>query len=208
MDIQREVYRLGFDKHLVMTVPGIQFRKKVTWNQSYPILNYETNKLLDTIKREIQTQRRIQQGEQIKRKVKMENSFLHKNQELPDYDIALIILPRAQANPKDDNPIGYAHNHILTNYPLNKHWIEEKIDKNGYQLGYTFIRDNQNIADYLCNDFFIDDEWVIPKNIKHYRTTRNVKLNITDGYVNDPNDKFYKTKLVNYMHNVNVKIAT
>jgi len=141
-----------------MTMPGIEFRKKVTWAQSYPILNYETDKMLHCIYREIETLRRIENGYKIKRKRRMKEPFLKDFQPLPKHDISMIILPRAQAKPKENNPIGYAHNHILTNYSLNKHWIEEKIAKNSYKLGYTFIRENQNIADYLCKDFFIDDE--------------------------------------------------
>lgn len=201
LDIQREVYRLGFNKHLIMTMPGIEFRKKVTWAQSYPILNYETNKLLHCIYQEIETLRRIQNGYKIKRKRRMVEPFLKDGKEVPDFDIAMIILPRAQAKPKENNPIGFGHNHILTNYDLNKLWLDEKIAMNRYKLGYTCIRDNQNIADYLCKDFFDDDEWVIPPGIKHYRSTRNVKINITGGYKMNPDDTFFKTNDMNFIEN-------
>jgi len=196
-----------------MTVPGIEFRKKVTWVQSYPILNHETNKLLHCIYHEIETLKKIQNGYKIKRKRRMQESFLKDGQDLPKDDIAMIILPRAQSKPKEKNPIGYAHNHVLTNYSLNKHWIEEKIASNHYQLGHTFIRENQDIADYLCNDFLNDDEWVIPQNMKHYRSTRNVKINISGGNKMDdgdtffnaisvPNDTFFRTNDMKFIEKI------
>ena len=61
-----------------------------------------------------------------------------------------------------------------------------------YKSPSDFIRENQDVAEYLCKDFFDDKEWYIPFNIKHYHTSRNVKINIAQGYKKDPNSIIFR----------------
>jgi len=94
------------------------------------------------------------------------------------------------------NPIGFCHLHTLINCPINNKWIYEKVEKNNYKLGYNFIRENQAVADYLCKDFYDNDEWVIPFNTRHYRSSRNIKINME--YKKDENITFIPAYLNDY----------
>lgn len=105
----------------------------------------------------------------------------------PDFNY--IVFPRAQADPKPGNPIGYCHYHVIHNKEINKDWLESKTKK--YALGYTFLRFNEDVAGYLHNDFYIDDEWIIPKNIKHYRSSRNLILRPGQGYQMDSDSIYF-----------------
>jgi len=107
-----------------------------------------------------------------------------------------IIFPRAQANPKPGNPRGYCHFHVIHNKKIDKEWLDKKCDK--YMLGYTFLRFNEDVAGYLHNDFYSDDEWVIPFNVKHYRSSRCIKINPGLGYEKDI-DNIYFTANADYI---------
>lgn len=98
-----------------------------------------------------------------------------------------IIFPRAQANPKPGNAPGYCHFHTIHNERIPKTWLDDKIKKYS-ELGYSFLRYNEDVAGYLHNDFYNDDEWTIPYNVKHYRSSRDIKINPGLGYAMDPDN--------------------
>lgn len=81
--------------------------------------------------------------------------------------LSYILLPRAH---KD----GYCHYHILGNKYLDWNWLNEK--RKNYDLGYVSIQKNKSVPEYLCTDFFKDNEWWIPFGIKRYRTSRDIIL--------------------------------
>jgi hypothetical protein len=90
----------------------------------------------------------------------------------PDYKY--ILFPRAQSKPIENNPIGYCHFHVIHNKRIPKPWLDNKCKR--YTLGYTFLRYNEDVADYLHRDFYDDDEWIIPFNIKHHRSSRSILI--------------------------------
>lgn len=98
-------------------------------------------------------------------------------------DFKYILFPRAQADPKPGNPAGFCHYHIIHNTHIDKDWLDSKTKK--YTLGYTFLRHNEDVAGYLHNDFYVDDEWVIPFGLKHYRATRDLIVRPGQGYMMD-----------------------
>jgi len=104
-------------------------------------------------------------------------------------DFKYIKFPRAQANPIKGNPAGYCHFHVIHNTKINKNWLDNKCKK--YTLGYTFLRFNEDVAGYLHNDFYIDDEWTIPLTLKHYSSSRNIIINSGQGYALDPDTIYY-----------------
>ena len=78
-----------------------------------------------------------------------------------------ILLPRSQRS-------GYCHFHILLNKRISWNFLN-KARKN-YDFGYLSIQKNKEVAEYLHGDFFKDSEYMIPKNIRHYRSSRSIKL--------------------------------
>jgi hypothetical protein len=173
-NILREVYRLGLTNHMVITFPGLYDRLIFGFKKSYKMVNNDFNKLVKCMRRQYN---KLKSG----KKSNYKNNLFHNN-EIPEDELAYIYLPRAQTQPKDNNPIGFCHLHVILNWKINVHWVEECIDRNGYELGFCFIRENQSVADYLCKDFFEDDEFIIPKKIRHYNCSRNVKINVSDGF--------------------------
>ena len=180
-----EVYRNDLNYHQIITAPGGLYRKNTEWWMSYKIMLYEFHKLIRAINYEIKRER---EGKETRSK----NNLLKNGFEMPEYDFAYITLQRAQTHPKENNPIGFCHLHNIINFPINVKWIEEKIKKNNYKIGYNFIRENQSIAEYLCNDFMKDDEWIIPYGRRHYNTSQNVKVNVAQGYKMEEGMKYYK----------------
>lgn len=122
-------------------------------------------------------------------------------------DFKYIIFPRAQANPIKNNPPGYCHFHVIHNKRIDKTWLESKLKK--YRLGYSFLRHNEDVADYLHNDFFNDDEWIIPFNVKHYRSSRDIVINGSQGYCKDPDDILFprSTKKDQIEHTLKTKYS-
>jgi len=173
LKIIREVCQEELNYHLIVTFPGSWLRNITDYSKSYKILTNEFRKLLLLIIYELyKTEKGLRSytnNPVLKPGYKVD---LNKGLELK-----MIILPRAQSNPKPGNPIGFCHLHIITNLPLNIDFLEEKISKNDYKIGYQFIRENQSVAEYLCKDYFDDQEWYIPFELKHYRTTRNLHIN-------------------------------
>lgn len=178
-DIVRQAEQLQLNQHFIITSPGKQFRNEHTYVDSYRIQEYEWNKLNGVIQ------------------------YHH-----PDFQY--IRLPRAQTSPTADNPIGFSHQHILTNRPqrveheykdgklvrtiptnddLSFQWLDEKRKK--YQLGFVWIRQNQNVAEYLANDFFHDDEWIIPIGKNHVATSRDIVLRPYGSYKGQPDNIYF-----------------
>lgn len=97
--------------------------------------------------------------------------------------IIYILLPRAQKS-------GYCHYHILTNKYIDWDFLNKKRKK--YGLGYVSINKNKDVAEYLANDYYKDHEWMIPKGIRHYRCSREIKLM---NYKNNKSNKFFTYKV-------------
>jgi hypothetical protein len=148
--------------HMIITFPGIEKRRKITYDQSYKIMNKDWDKLRYVIK-----------------------------YKYPDFKY--ILFPRAQTDPMPGNPIGYCHYHIIHNKTIDKKWLDDKTKK--YTLGYTFLRYNEDVAGYLHNDFYIDDEWIIPFEIKHYRTTRDIMINPGQGNKMDQDNMYFSKNM-------------
>lgn len=175
--------------HLIITFPGKQLREKVPWYQSYAIMNKDFVKLIQAINYQIQKQR---QGKITHLKETLfPDQYQEQTKELLKEDLKYIKMPRSQNNPTKLNLPGYAHFHIGLNKPLNIKSIEEIIKKNKYKMGYGFITKNLRFADYVFNDFSNAAEWVIPLNLKHYSTSRNIILNKSQGYILPQDAKTY-----------------
>jgi len=83
-----------------------------------------------------------------------------------------ICLIRAQKN-------GYCHLHVLTNVYIPKQRLQD-ISKKYFNTGFVKIKSNKDITKYLTNEFLKDHEYYIPFGRRHYSTSRNIKLNISD----------------------------
>lgn len=70
---------------------------------------------------------------------------------------------------------GYAHLHILTEY-IKKGWLQEVIPK--VKLGFFKIKyvDIQRIRNYLSKYWYKEHEWYIPKNKRHFSSSRTICL--------------------------------
>jgi hypothetical protein len=191
-NILREIYRNDMKYHLVVTAPGGLYRKNTPYYKSYSIMTKEFEKLMNRIRYELN---KLKEG----KKTRSNSNLIRHDNDLSECDFAYIVLPRAQAHPEKNNPRGFCHLHLILNLPINKNWIEEKIKKNNYKIGWTFIRENQELADYLCKDFFEDDEFIIPYGHRHYNSSRNVIINIAQGYKLEEGMKFYKTHDLNFI---------
>ena len=110
------------------------------------------------------------------------NKFLIDGNRLPDYEFAYIKFVRSQIKPFKNNPKGFCHYHNGINYDINIEWINEIIQKNNLQIGFNYIKENKQFLEYLTNDFMTDDEYIIPKNTKHYSCSENIKINPSSGY--------------------------
>ncbi|HEY0090432.1 MAG TPA: hypothetical protein VGB37_16400 [Candidatus Lokiarchaeia archaeon] len=82
--------------------------------------------------------------------------------------IIYILLARAQ---KD----GYCHYHIITNKYIDWSFLNKKRKK--YGLGFVSIQKNKDVAEYLNTDYFKENEWIIPLNVKHFRSSMEIKIN-------------------------------
>ena len=174
INLLREIYINNISNHFIITFPGKPLRIKINYEKSYPIMLYEWDKLLHRINYTID---RLRNNKELRYK----NSFLVEGEKLPnERDFAYICLPRSQNNPTENNPIGFCHLHNMINLPINKDWIDEIINKNQYQMGFTYIVENQDILDYMFNDFLKDNEWIIPFGQRHYNSSRNVIINRVD----------------------------
>lgn len=131
-------------------------------------------------------------GNKLRQQYSYDESFVYMNKAWDKYKLVIeyrygkmsyIVLPRSQRN-------GYCHYHILTNIFPSIGFLEEKRKK--YSLGFNRIKENKNVAEYLQQDYFKDHEYIIPKNIRHYRSSRNIKL------LNYKKDSFWNEDNVYY----------
>lgn len=131
-------------------------------------------------------------GKEYREKYSIEDSYKimsiawHKYLNVINYHygkIIYILLPRAQKS-------GYCHYHILTNKFLDWKFLNKKRKK--YGLGYVSIQKNKDVAEYLNTDFFKSHEWMIPKGIRHYRCSREIKLM---NYKGDVENKYFTNKM-------------
>jgi hypothetical protein len=180
--IQKEVLIHNLNNHNVITFPGLSERLKNNYIQSYKLVNTDWHKLVRLMNYHYD---RLKKGKYWS----FDNSMFYENK-LPADPLMYICLPRAQANPKDDNPAGFCHLHNIMNWQLNVYWLEEIIKKNNYMLGFTYVTPNKDVADYLCKDFFNDNEWILPKNVKHCHSSMGINLN--PKFVLDPAIKIFR----------------
>jgi hypothetical protein len=193
-NIVREVCQNNLNYHFIVTAPGGLYRKETQYYDSYKIMMYEFKKLKRNIRYELT---KLQKGI----KTRSENPVLKPGYPYDELQLKMITLPRAQSKPIENNPAGFCHLHNITNLPLNIDWLEEKISKNSYRIGYQFIRENQNVADYLCLDYFKDPEWYIPFKQKHYITTENLHLNPGQYMYIEPGNILYRNQdLTTYLN--------
>jgi len=194
-NIVREVCQNDLNYHFIVTAPGGLYRKNTQYFDSYKIMNYEFNKLKRIINYELN---KLKKGI----KTRSNNPVLKPGYKVNDLELKMITLPRAQASPEENNPIGFCHLHNIVNLPLNNDFLEEKISKNSYRIGYRFITQNNNVAEYLCKDFFNDPEWYIPYGQKHYITTENLHINPGQyDYMQPGNILFLRKDLNTYFEN-------
>lgn len=115
-------------------------------------------------------------GKPLRKKITWDYSYIfmnkawHKFNNVIKYhypDFKYIVLPRSQNDM-------YCHYHIITNQYIPWNFLDEKRKK--YNLGFVSINKNQSLAEYLHGDFFNDYEYIIPLNIRHYRSSREIKL--------------------------------
>jgi hypothetical protein len=129
---------LGMDKHFIMTFQGKEFREKIPYYQSFPIMN----------------------------------NIWHKYHKVIEYHkgkIDYLIFPRAQQD-------GYCHFHVTMPRSISWKFLDEK-RKLYPEMGYVRINKNVDLAEYLHKDFFKDHEYVIPFGVKHFRSSRSLKIN-------------------------------
>lgn len=81
--------------------------------------------------------------------------------------IIYILLPRSQKS-------GFCHYHILLNKYVSWKWLN--IIRKKYNFGYMSIQRNKSVAEYLANDYYKNNEWIIPFGIRHYRSSREIEL--------------------------------
>lgn len=190
-EIANNSYNFNLDNHVVFTCKGKAFRKNTTYQKSYEIMRKELHKLHRRIDYDL-------------KKVRQNRDFyintVNQNIILPKYQKGItpenlyhfyINLNRAQANPKQNNPIGFAHVHSLTNIPFNHDYLDERIKKSKLNLGYTWTR-YHNAIDYLKKDFWDKKETIIPYNQRLYTSTRGIKINY--NYFKEPGVKFFTNK--------------
>jgi hypothetical protein len=167
-DCLTAVNQFNIKYHLILTSLGSDFRSKHYWYESYPIMSKEWHKLLRRINFAIW-------------KLNNKKFWPYQNYLLDDkYEVELtdslsyLRFIRSQNNPIKNNPIGFSHNHIGINLPLNKKFIDEIIEKNNMKLGFSYVAENQRFLEYLTGDFFTDEEYVIPFKNKHYTCSRDI----------------------------------
>lgn len=97
-----------------------------------------------------------------------------------------ICMNRSQEN-------GYSHLHILINKYIPKEWLQKQIDK--HNLGFFKIKhvDIHRISNYLSKYWYKEHEWYIPKDKRHFSTSKNIKIN--DNY---NNDEYYYIEIYGY----------
>jgi hypothetical protein len=175
--------------HWIWTFPGNELRRKVDYQKSYDITQYEWNKVLTRLNYEYT---RYQKGLYVRKHKEYpllmefvdppENTIEHQyNPEKGCNDFALISLPRSQNHPfNESNEPGYCHLHNISNISINPHWLENLKDKLKYQIGFQWIKPNQEVHEYLANDFFDDEEFVIPIGKRHVNHTINIRMDLNE----------------------------
>lgn len=152
LDILQYVYLHNLQIHFVITFEGQKLRKEISWEQSYKYMNKQWDNFEKTIKYNFY-ERYTKKGEYA--------PYIGEN-------FTYIVLPRAQQS-------GYCHYHVLLNKEIPWEYLDN-IRKN-YKMGYMSIQKNKDVAEYLNTDFFKDHEWVIPADVRHYRTSQDIKIN-------------------------------
>jgi len=99
------------------------------------------------------------------------SNYWHKYSKVIEYHkgkFDYIQFPRAQQD-------GYCHLHtIIPNY-ISWKFLDEK-RKLYPEMGYVRINKNVDLAQYLHKDFFKDNEYYLPKGVRHYNSSRALKL--------------------------------
>jgi len=189
-DIINEHSMEPLQNHWIWTFPGNEVRKKVTYEESYRITSHEFHNL---IKRFMYEFERYRQGKNVRNRIPLLMVYDKNSMDYIEYnpthntsDFAYITLSRSQNHPyRADNLPGYDHLHNITNLMPNEAWLNDIIQRNGYIVGYQMIKENKNVAEYLANDFFDDEEFVIPLKQRHCNYSRNLTMHIDDTKLPD-----------------------
>lgn len=153
-NLLQAVYNYDFKIHFMITFPGNNLRKYVNYEGSYRYMNHRWKNFWRSI---------IYVPADKKHGLK------------PYYrNIEYIVLPRSQNNPRNGNKPGYCHYHVFLNKGIDIDYIKERSLEHGF--GWSSIKRNYELAEYLSKDFWYDPEWVIPYNIRHYRCSRGIYL--------------------------------
>jgi len=115
-------------------------------------------------------------GKQLRDQVSWDGSYIFMNKQWHKFinvinrkygKLIYILFPRAQGD-------GYCHYHILLQKYIPWKFLNEK--RKNYDLGFVSIQRNKDVAEYLSTDYFKDDEWKIPFNVRRFRTSREIVL--------------------------------
>ena len=87
--------------------------------------------------------------------------------------LSFIQMPRAQKN-------GYCHPHVITNIRISKKRLQQ-ISKKYKNTGFVEVTNHTNTAKYLTNDFLKDHEFYIPMGQRHYTTSRDINLDLSQN---------------------------
>jgi len=205
------VDQFDMKNHIILTAPGGTFRDKPLAEQ-YRIfrhnkakLDMRTNYTLKQISqgKELRTRNPILKDETIVKKIG--NQLIIKNNNIP-LILNQISMLRAQTGKhyytkknieqsltENDYRRGSPHYHIISNLHINGKWIEEISQKNEFDIGFTFIRENQKVTEYLAKDFYYEYEWFIPIGYRHINVTRGIQLNPAKGNIKRDGTKYFNT---------------
>lgn len=61
-------------------------------------------------------------------------------------------------------------------------------------MGFVSIQKNNNIAEYLTNDFWKDHEYYIPYGLKHFTGSEQVRKYLAVNFYKDPDSTFFQLK--------------
>lgn len=187
----------GIYLHGIQTFPGKELRKKLTLDEQFNLMVHEKQRLDRKIKSSME---RLNQDKELKEKnpflkeltVTKKNGKRKVTRHFLPKKFNQISLLRAQSGKhsykgtKIDEkiiPSGSPHYHNLTNVNINLDWLQEIFKKGDFKLGFSFIRENQDIVDYLAKDFYYPDEWFIPFNHRSISTSQDIKLDVGKGMI-------------------------
>jgi len=145
----------NLEKHFVITFKGKDYRELYNFIESFYFMSNAWNKY--------------------KQVIEYNYNIKNNSRGIAKYygdKFSYILFPRSQ---KD----GYCHYHIIIKGYIPWKFLNETRKKQN--LGFVSIQKNKSVVDYMHTDFYKDNEWIIPYNFKHIRTSRDIVLNNIDN---------------------------